>query len=1051
DAQSVSTRTLNAFASALQLTELPEGLNPHQDAKPPPPLLPPPPPPPPPTRFRFESPKHQERPSRITFIPEDRGERWTKSALPSSGASLSALPSDSSRAPLPEELVASSIVTTSKPKPQKPTKDNTFSDGTYDDYYYYYYDDDFYYDDNETKANIPVGNLGPLDPPSQPKENVPLSTEPNPKAVDFTTKPFRFSSSSDKTTRRPTLPSRRDRLDNENGVPGKSFSLSDLLASLKDRVPGSADHSPSKAESEFNNNRDARVLLTNTEREPKPVIDKKQDAESDVEVRVTNSTESSVVIASVQTSHSVSVSDGFVPTTNLPLSPAASTAANNRETSEFLLSATPNTPSDIPRQFKRLDDFFPNLNSDVANSENDTKSHDLLTPVEKPRLETLFNIEIDTKNQTVTATDVKLASIFEDAPAADLSEFLPPGYNSTEHNQDTTTSYTTALTTGNSESISPLVTSDYAPNEELQGKQTSTVNVPKASTEKASLLELFSALQTTTEASSKAPSGLFDTVQLVDPSSFLPPGYNQAETKKPSEDLATTSELPSSLSPAKKVPIIKTVDPLSFLPPGYKPTPESPDDSATKKIPVEHVPDISAFLPPGYKVSDETGTDSTSEKTPVEFVDVSKFLPPGYKASEEPTSENTTDKLLIAQTPDISAFLPPGYKLSTEPSDIMSSSSAVSSSTMESTTTTESAPIGLVFPRRPDRPSYLTTPRPVARTPSGPPPVKPTFKNLWESVRSTTEFTGWSFSTEDAPIRTGSASEDKETTTTSTTTTSTTTTSTTTTSPRPTTPGVCGEKCRLAATLRIIDGTEWRPELANRDTLEWQELANTVEIELDSLYRQSSLAPWYERVEIDAFNPGSVLVDYILHLTDLSKTYDTTDLKEILNQETLENEGYFLGNYTLDPRGTDFIVMRDKERIREDDDSGYLIPQWLIAVIVIGLASLLFILIFGITVLVNRARVKKRHDMPLTAEMLNELNKAHMAGVDNYAMDGLYDMDAIWNEKVHDRRAMKPPSSKGRGYNPNYNINIYDSWRTDWSGPYGSSATYAKRRPDTNF
>lgn len=55
----------------------------------------------------------------------------------------------------------------------------------------------------------------------------------------------------------------------------------------------------------------------------------------------------------------------------------------------------------------------------------------------------------------------------------------------------------------------------------------------------------------------------------------------------------------------------------------------------------------------------------------------------------------------------------------------------------------------------------------------------------------------------------------------------------------------------------------------------------------------------------------------------------------------------------------------------------------------------------------NRSRVKKRHEVPLTAEMLNELNKNHLAGVDNYAMDGLYDMDAIWNEKIQDRRSMK--------------------------------------------
>lgn len=78
--------------------------------------------------------------------------------------------------------------------------------------------------------------------------------------------------------------------------------------------------------------------------------------------------------------------------------------------------------------------------------------------------------------------------------------------------------------------------------------------------------------------------------------------------------------------------------------------------------------------------------------------------------------------------------------------------------------------------------------------------------------------------------------------------------------------------------------------------------------QLDSLYRRSRLAPWYERVEIDGFNPGSVLVDYILHLTEIADTLDTTDLKKILNQEMEEEEDSFvLGNYTLDPKGTDFL------------------------------------------------------------------------------------------------------------------------------------------------
>lgn len=88
--------------------------------------------------------------------------------------------------------------------------------------------------------------------------------------------------------------------------------------------------------------------------------------------------------------------------------------------------------------------------------------------------------------------------------------------------------------------------------------------------------------------------------------------------------------------------------------------------------------------------------------------------------------------------------------------------------------------------------------------------------------------------------------------------------------------------------------------------------------QLNDLYRMSPLAPWYDHVEIDAFHPGSVLVDYILHLTDISDTLDTTDLKQILNRqtnigETLDKEtgepqaAFLLGNFSLDPAGTDFI------------------------------------------------------------------------------------------------------------------------------------------------
>lgn len=87
-------------------------------------------------------------------------------------------------------------------------------------------------------------------------------------------------------------------------------------------------------------------------------------------------------------------------------------------------------------------------------------------------------------------------------------------------------------------------------------------------------------------------------------------------------------------------------------------------------------------------------------------------------------------------------------------------------------------------------------------------------------------------------------------------------------------------------------------------------------------------------------------------------------------------------------------------------DDNTLLPQWGIAVIVIALASLLFVIIFGVTVvsyncqniqiknhynwpntklsklqLVNRQKsAKAKQPIPLSEDMLRELDKSHMGG-----------------------------------------------------------------------
>lgn len=106
----------------------------------------------------------------------------------------------------------------------------------------------------------------------------------------------------------------------------------------------------------------------------------------------------------------------------------------------------------------------------------------------------------------------------------------------------------------------------------------------------------------------------------------------------------------------------------------------------------------------------------------------------------------------------------------------------------------------------------------------------------------------------------------------------------------------------------------------------------------------------------------------------------------------------------------------------EQEEPYSLIPQWAIAVIVIGMASLLFVIVFGVAVvsqlgggccfrlahdllngsqlqLVNRQRRSvKKQPVPLTADMLNELNKNHMGGVENYGQEELYNQEDTWSD-----------------------------------------------------
>lgn len=108
--------------------------------------------------------------------------------------------------------------------------------------------------------------------------------------------------------------------------------------------------------------------------------------------------------------------------------------------------------------------------------------------------------------------------------------------------------------------------------------------------------------------------------------------------------------------------------------------------------------------------------------------------------------------------------------------------------------------------------------------------------------RATTEFTGWP-KPSTTPISIEKLLEAARTATVSSlsntsvelstsTVSSTSTTTTTTTTPRPTTPGICDDECKVAGTIRLVGSATWVPELLDRNTREWQDLADRIEKEV---------------------------------------------------------------------------------------------------------------------------------------------------------------------------------------------------------------------------
>lgn len=234
---------------------------------------------------------------------------------------------------------------------------------------------------------------------------------------------------------------------------------------------------------------------------------------------------------------------------------------------------------------------------------------------------------------------------------------------------------------------------------------------------------------TTTEKSDLFKKIQFKEIALED---LLPKDYKlpASESKPKAEENITKN---GQLDILSKIKLDDSIEAL--LPKDYKLS----TTPSTTKAPFHLstvTEDINKFLAPGFKLAKESGVTTSTTNRPqskTTMDDISKFLPPGYKLPKFTTTEKpekiTPDNsgssdeqhsLLnkLSFNTDISSLLPPGFKAnaSADDSALKEKTDDKSSSTSSSGSNTSGNPgFKLVFPKGiGKRPGVrLTTPRPA--------------------------------------------------------------------------------------------------------------------------------------------------------------------------------------------------------------------------------------------------------------------------------------------------------------------------------------------------
>lgn len=421
-------------------------------------------------------------------------------------------------------------------------------------------------------------------------------------------------------------------------------------------------------------------------------------------------TESWIVVASVQTSRSVSGAR-FLPFPTVEQEEKKQVIEDN-ESEEDIVTENPksdsiNSSSSTENINDKLDSIQSELSSAVLSGElnNDNKNIELITETSSepttttttttttPTPVNIFTLKstqytLITEKSSPVPLPVQIKKFTPRPPSSttpkpkkkpsfvtvmdDLSGFLPPGFKSRQSYKDKRTTTTTTSTTTRRTTTTKSI--DFTEKNIINGTQGRSSGI-----------------------NSK------NKVIILDDKSLLPKEYKPKE--KSQEDLL------------KKIP----KDELSkLLPPGYKPS-ESDTTKPDILTNVEKI-DITAFLPKVFKLNTTTPVSTMTEKTksPLKIplnaasIDITALLPPGFKLNSSESETEPLNKVIVA---DISNLLPPGYNLNN------------SEESAEPTSTKAPGSFKVVFPSRPG--GKNTRKSTTQKSSIGPQPVTPKIQKGW--------------------------------------------------------------------------------------------------------------------------------------------------------------------------------------------------------------------------------------------------------------------------------------------------------------------------------